>query len=586
MLSKLSETAEQRLHLAVITIAGLLRFVNLGFTDLQAWDEALYAVRAEGVLVFGSWVDQAEFAIDGLYSALHPPLYVWLTAISFSIFDVTEFSVRFFSAVSGILTLSVVYFLGRELSNRSVGFLAALLFGLNPFVLFFSRQGQFDSTLTLFLSLAVLCLLISNRRKSRTLAIVAGMITGAALMTKLFVGWGIPLAYLLWIVTHRKARRERGMQLGLLLLGTILVAAPWHVFMTVTHGDGDIFFFLNASSLVERSVSGIEGNVKPLEVFYYFNQLLVLFPAGVFFFGFGLLKTIRSREAEWWFMGLWFLVFFIVFSTIRTKLAVYLLPMLVPVSLIAAHQIHECVRGTSSRRTFSLLLAGTALSLAWAASQVWRNGIKSVAGSIARFTFPSAADLYLVTPLVGILALILLVTALDLRRPFLDPVRRFLLPLILVPSLLLCCYDVFILDTVRFKDGATELAELVDETDLSGIVVAGYERNPQLTYYLEGLDIDWRDDITFRRVIPPKDRAEFRSWLTSEVVGETEDVLLIVEKDKFIRYEWVTADEVRPPDWSPVFDSRRYAAFMKKPVIQHASLLNGPAGPVVVYPEL
>lgn len=584
MLKKPSETTEQRLHLAIITIVGLLRFVNLGFADLQAWDEALYAVRAEGVLVFGAWVDQAEFAIDGLYSALHPPLYVWLTALSFSLFDVTEFSARFFAAASGTLTLFVVYFIGRHLSNRSVGFIAALLFGLNPFVLFFSRQGQFDSTLTLFLSLALLCLLHSRKSKGRAQAFLAGIATGAALMTKLFVGWGIPLVYLLWIVTQRDERREGWGRLGLLLLGTILVAAPWHIFMTLQHGDGDPFFFLHASALMERSVSGIEGNVKPLEVFYFFNQLLVLFPVGVFFFGYGLLKALRSRHADWWLVALWFLLFFVVFSVIRTKLAVYLLPMLVPASVLAAQQMHESLKGQVSQKTFSFLLAGTALSIVWASSQVWRNGMKSVLGSIVHMSFPSTADLILVAPSLGLLVVISLIAILDLRRPFLDPLRRFLLPLLFVPSFLICSYDVFVLDSVRFKDGATELAEFIDESDLSGIVVAGYERNPQLTYYLEGIDIDWRDDLAFRRVIPPGDRTQFRSWLTDEVIGETEDVLLIIEKDKFIRYEWVTAEEVGPADWALVLDSRRYAAFQKRSPIQHASLVSRQNATVVVYP--
>lgn len=584
MLKNLSETAEQRLHLAIITVVGLIRFVNLGFVDLQAWDEALYAVRAEGVLIFGAWADQAEFAIDGLYSALHPPLYVWLTALSFSLFDVTEFSVRFFAAVSGTLTLFVIYFIGRRLSNRSVGLIAALLFGLNPFALFFSRQGQFDSTLTLFLSLALLGLLHSGKSNGWTPAFLAGIATGAALMTKLFVGWGIPLAYLLWIVTRREERRDGWMRLGFLVLGTILVAAPWHIFMTVQHGDGDPFFFLHASALVERSVSGIEGNVKPLEVFYFFNQLLVLFPLGVLFFAYGLLKTLRSRQTDWWLVALFFLLFFIVFSLIRTKLAVYLLPMLVPASLLAAQQILETLRGQVSGKTFSFLLAGTAFSIVWASSQVWRNGIKSVLGSIVHISFPLAADLILVAPLLGAFLVISLIILLDLRRPFLDPVRRFLIPVLFVPSFLICSHDVFVLDGVRFKDGATELAEFIDESDLSGIVVAGYERNPQLTYYLEGIDIDWRDDLTFRRIIPPGDRAQFRSWLTDEVVGETEDVLLIVEKDKFIRYEWVTAEEVGPTDWSLVLDSRRYAAFQKRSPIQHASLVIRQNAPVVVYP--
>jgi hypothetical protein len=103
-------------------------------------------------------------------------------------------------------------------------------------------------------------------------------------------------------------------------------------------------------------------------------------------------------------------------------------------------------------------------------------------------------------------------------------------------------------------------------------VVAGYERNPQLTFYLEGADIGWRDDLTIKRIIPPEDRGEFRSWLTGELAGTPNDVMAVIEKDKFIRYERVTVDEVLPPDYALIFESRRYAALQRIREVNYASL--------------
>ena len=181
----------KRVYALALFGVALSRFLNLGFLDLQAWDEALYAVRSVGILQFGGIFDQTSFSIGGLYSSLHPPLYVWLTSVSFLVFGVTEFAARFFSAVFGGLTLMVIYKIGKEIHSSKVGFIAAMLFGLNPFVSFYARQGQFDTTLVFFLSLSVLYLLRYESRGKLSFALVGGLAIGAALMTKLFVGCGI-----------------------------------------------------------------------------------------------------------------------------------------------------------------------------------------------------------------------------------------------------------------------------------------------------------------------------------------------------------------------------------------------------------
>jgi 4-amino-4-deoxy-L-arabinose transferase-like glycosyltransferase len=577
VLEGVSEIKRERLYLAGICGVALMRFLNLGFLDLQAWDEALYAVRSESILRFGGWLDQTRYAIDGLYSSLHPPLYVWLTTVSFGAFGVSEFAARFFSALFGALTLFVIYRIGKHIGDARLGFFAALLYGLNPFVTFYTRQGQFDATLVFFLSLSILMLLRAEKEGSFKLALLAGIAVGAALMTKLYVGLGIPLVYGFWILLGPSERKERSWKmLGLSLVTAIVVALPWHLYMTIMHGKGDPLFFLRASALFERSLYGIEGNVKPLEVLYFFNQLFVLFPAGVAWFGHGLFTAVREKKPGWYMMALWFAVFFLVFSLMRTKLAVYLLPMLVPASLIAAREISKVVRGTYSRGGVSIFLAATGLSVLWALSQAWRNATKSVITAALRLHLPPLSDATGFLVLLLLASCILVLSYLAVKRSWVDQVRGAIPYLLFVPSFIVCFYQITRYDRFQYKDGAAELAEFIAKKQPSEIVVAGYERNPQLTYYLEGADIGWREDLPVKRIVPPKDRSQFRSWLTEQLSGAPDDIIVVIEKDKFIRYEWVTSAELVPPDYDVVFESRRYAAFERAQLVHYAQILLNP----------
>lgn len=568
-----SQLKKERLYLGILGLVGLLRFVNLGFLDLQAWDEALYAVRSEGILHFGGWIDQTPFAIDGLYSALHPPLYVWLTSIAFSFLGVTEFAARFFSSFFAALTLPVMFWIGKKLSSVNVGFLAALMFGLNPFVTFFSRQGQFDATLVFFLSLSILLLIDEGNAPWLKSAVQSGLAVGGALLTKLFVGLGIPLAYGIWIAVSKEPNKSRHWKaLGVLTVLAALVALPWHAYMTAAHGNGNPFFFLGASALFERTLSGIEGNVKPLEIFYFVNQMIVLFPVGVVWFCLGLYETAKTRNGTWMLMALWFIVFFVVFSLIRTKLAVYLMPLLVPASLISAQKIQDVVEGKYSARATVLLIGGTLLTVLWASSQAWRNSMKAALLSLVRFSLPTMPEIMFILPFLILGIIVLIAAYLAFKKSWIEYLRKPLPYFLFIPSFVFCSYQILILDATQYKDGAAELVELIQEMQPSQIVVAGYERNPQLTYYLEGADIGWRDDLPIRRIIPPKERVLFQAWLAKEVEQEPDDALIIIEKDKFIRYEWVTPAELKPVDYELVFESRRYAAFHRIKTTQYANL--------------
>ena len=553
-------------HWSLLTFIGVLRFVNLGFLDLQAWDEALYIVRAQGILRFGGWLDQSGFAIDGLYSALHPPLQVWLTAAVFALLDTNEFTARIVPALAGAATLPVIALIGKRLANPSVGLIAALLFGLNPFVTMFARQGQFDTLLVLLISLSLLFYIRMTDTRSVQPAFWAGICLGAALMTKLFVAMGIPVAILSFLLLRRRPLDPILSKRLLLSVGVAaLVSLPWHMFMAAEHAGGNLFFFLTESALVERALFGIEGNVKPLETLYYMNQLIVLFPFGIFWFFAGFRSFWASDEPANGLLLHWFLVFFVVFSLMRTKLAVYMLPMFVPASLVAGKTLWEFAQSEVNRKQWFFLLSGTSLAFLWSASQHWRTAVKDLAGSLLSLSLPAESVLSLAGSF-ALASVTLIGFTYMLTR--VQPFPRIRVHIISVMLLILAgqmLADVIIADQRRFKDGGTELGAFVHDNKIIRIIVAGYERNPQLTYYLGGADIGWNDGLSVRRIIPPKDSLSYSPWLAKELGGEPESVFLVIEKDKFVRYRIIDPSLFVPEDWRAVFESRRYSGYTRSP---------------------
>jgi len=575
----------EKRYLIGLGFVGVLRFINLGFYDMQTWDEALYAVRSMGMLKYGEWIDQTAVSIDGLYSSFHPPLYIWLTAIAQSLFGFTEFAGRFFSAVAGAGTLFVVYAIGKELDQPKTGCVAASLFGLSPFVTFYSRQGQLDTTMTFFITLAMFFVIrMIGAKNPEPNAIRAGAALGLALLSRAFVGMGIALALFVWIVWARSYANRRYLVAILKLVGIgLIVVAPWYIYMTIIHGEGDPFFFLTSADLWNRMALGFEGNAKPLGPFYYVNQLIIIMPLGIAWGALALYRIARERESGWMFLAISFFVFFAVFSAVRSKLAVYLLPGLVPFALLAARELVSMTEKENSRRTMLLMIGATLLSVLWSLRHEWRDAVRELLNRMISFNV--GVDLVSIPLVTFFVALLITTVALLIwfRKSDVHALRRYLLPAMLIPAFVVMALHVMLIDRFGHVDGAHALVSYVEEIKPEKIVVAGYERNPQLTYYFGGVDIGWRTDLQMRRIIPPKDSLQFRIWLTLEMQHETRDALLIVEKDKFIRYTMIDPLRIAPENYALAFESRRYAVFVYIPFINLTRGLEGnrPADPYV-----
>jgi 4-amino-4-deoxy-L-arabinose transferase-like glycosyltransferase len=121
---------------------------KIGVAYLDNWDEAWYASISREILRSKNFIQlnwNGETFVD------HPPVSMWLTAISYTFLGISEFSSRFPSAFLGVLSIVLLYLLSYELfKSRSIAFISGLILGSCIWYITRVRSGNLDSTLVFF----------------------------------------------------------------------------------------------------------------------------------------------------------------------------------------------------------------------------------------------------------------------------------------------------------------------------------------------------------------------------------------------------------------------------------------------------
>lgn len=151
------------INIFLLTLTAPLFFYKLGQSSLGSWDEAWYADTARMVLKTG---DLFHLVFNGNSFFEHPPGGIWITALSFKLFGISEFSDRLPSAILGLFSLYLMYLLGKTLFNRVVGLASGIALCSSFWFLSRARSGNLDIPLTFFLLLTLyLALRASKSRK-------------------------------------------------------------------------------------------------------------------------------------------------------------------------------------------------------------------------------------------------------------------------------------------------------------------------------------------------------------------------------------------------------------------------------------
>ncbi len=189
---------------AIILIGCALHLTQLGDQSLW-WDEVFSWLVATVPLDEGVEWMLTDFA--------HPPLYYWLLHLVTQLGQ-SEFILRLSSALLGLVSLPLIYQLGRAMPGDAdkapaVGLLAAALLAINPFHLWFSREAR---SYQLVFLLALLMLYVFHyllKQHNYWLPFIA--VSALAYITHYFVVFltAVQLIYILWDFRkhHRFFRR-------------------------------------------------------------------------------------------------------------------------------------------------------------------------------------------------------------------------------------------------------------------------------------------------------------------------------------------------------------------------------------------
>jgi mannosyltransferase len=264
--------------------AAVLRFATLGVQSYHH-DEVVTASRILRA-GFGHAMDAVGF------SESTPPLYYALAWIWTQVTGTGEWGLRSLSAIAGVLTVPVAYFIGAELRGRRAGLWAAALVAFNPMLLWYSQEGRAYALLALFSALSLLWTIRAARSgRGRDFA-WWGLFSGLALATHYFAVF--PLVAEVLVLLRRRGRASWG---GMAILGAFVVAiAPLAVHqMSIGHAEwiGEFSLghrlFETADTFVVGETGDIIGEAE--------RPGLALFPLALSIAALGLLFW-RGRRQE------------------------------------------------------------------------------------------------------------------------------------------------------------------------------------------------------------------------------------------------------------------------------------------------
>lgn len=340
----------QRRGIALTLLLALVLALSFqGGRGLWGPDEGRYSNIALQMVDSGDWItprrhpDYAHWA--------KPPLTYWAIAASVQTFGRNEAALRLPNALSYVATAFLLVLLGLRLVPGAP-WLPALVFVTSPVPFGAGNWINTDYLLTAFETLAMLGFVHlvqapDPRAAGRARALLwTGL--GLAFLTKGPPGL-LPLLPMVAYARLQASPRVRLLSPAALLL-FLAIALPWYALVVYRH-EGLLGYFLGYE-VYGRVFTDIHdrnsGWTGPFKV-YGPTLLIGLLPWSVLLMrrvptllrvGTGWRAWWRARAREDQLLLLWFLLPFLVFCFARSRLYLYLLPLLVPLALLIARRMH------------------------------------------------------------------------------------------------------------------------------------------------------------------------------------------------------------------------------------------------------
>ncbi|MFJ1251940.1 glycosyltransferase family 39 protein [Cupriavidus sp. CuC1] len=349
----------------------LLWFGTLDFRHLLSSDEGRYAEISREMFASGDWV---TIRYNALKYFEKPPFHMWVTALSYTLFDVGDWQARLSVALFGMVGLIASMFAATRWYGIRAGLLTGLVLVAAPMWSVASHFNSVDMTLSGAMACVLAFMLVAQHPAATPAARrywmwACWVAMGVAILTKGLVGIALPgLVLVIYTLISRDFGLWRRLHLitGIALM--LIVTVPWFWLVSERNPEFLNFFFIHEHW--QRYTSTVHSRKGPL---WYFVPLLV---AGfVPWLGLAprMWEVVREDGAAArvaavrpfrpaLLLAVWAVAIFVFFSLSGSKLPGYIVPIFPALGMLAAMAL-ERIDERGWRRQLNAMLVIMAIGL-------------------------------------------------------------------------------------------------------------------------------------------------------------------------------------------------------------------------------
>jgi 4-amino-4-deoxy-L-arabinose transferase-like glycosyltransferase len=337
----------------LLFLCALLYLWGLGTVPFYTKGEPREATVVWEIYTRGEWILPLR---NGHIIPSKPPLFHWLgTVMSFAQGELTEWTIRFPSALLGLIGVGLTYGTGVALWGIEVGLMAALIVATSFEWHRAATTARVDMTLTVFMVAAFIHFLFLYRQREVHWqdAFFFYVLLGLATLAKGPVGAILPgLTIIAFLIVQRDVAFLRHLHIVMGGVVVMVIAGAWYG-LALWEGGWDFFVKQVIKENVLRFFNSRIGGAGHQHPFYYFlpNLFLGMAPWSLFFPP--LVVFLYQRRRYWAKEGLlyfivWTATVFLFYSAASGKRSVYILPLYPAIALLLAAWWEELRQGKTT----------------------------------------------------------------------------------------------------------------------------------------------------------------------------------------------------------------------------------------------
>ncbi|GEM_PF-2257957 len=319
----------------------VLCFIKLEPYIIPQLDDMTHAAMGISILQTGDWFTMHE---GKMISWLKPPLYFWIEAVLFKIFEPGEYWAKFPAALTGFLTFLFSYKTACKLFNRKVGFLTLFVLSTSLFFLRYTQRVMLDMPVAFAVTLGVFAVVEAQISKNKNYYFLFGLAAALGYYFKGMQGLYLFGIIPLYFVFTGQIKEIFSSRFLLSVLTAFTLIGLWFIPQYLTHGRE---FLLSQSGIGPLIYGGLPGYENP---FYnpFKNLLRMFYWILVSVYGMWIgIKELKNpvRKNSFIMLFSWFWTIMAALSISSVFGVRYFIPALVPAGMFAAIGLEKVIKG-------------------------------------------------------------------------------------------------------------------------------------------------------------------------------------------------------------------------------------------------